>query len=214
MLYACGSGKQSSIIITETLEVASFKVSCQGTNDVQCMQVRKKGQKNWAEFNIPIKGFEYQQGYKYTIEVIKENLDPTKVPGTVETLNYTLIKQIRKQKENTIRLHDVWVVQTINDIPVNDIGKQPQIVLELQLNNKKILGNDSCNKFFGAIEQVDDNNLQFGLLGRTKKMCPDMTAANLFYDTMQEVDGYRIEKLSLYLLNENDEEIMKLKKVD
>ena len=76
------------------------------------------------------------------------------------------------------------------------------------------MGNDSCNNFFGAIEQVNDSNLQFGLLGRTKIHCQDMTTPNLFYDTMQEVAGYRIEKLHLYLLNENDEEIMKLVKVD
>ncbi len=213
VLIACGT-RTKPTTVTETLEIASFKVTCQGIGDSQCMQVRKQGQKNWAEFNIPIQGFEYQQGYKYTIEVTKQNLDPSKIPGTAASLNYTLVKQIRKQKENTIRLHDIWVVKTINDTPVKELGNQPQITLELQLNEKKIFGNDSCNEFFGAIEQVDDNNLQFGLLGRTKKMCPDMTLANLFYDTMQEVAGYRIEKLSLYLLNNNEEQIMLLQKVD
>lgn len=196
--------------MTETLEIASFKKTCEGVGQSQCLQVRKEGQLNWAYFYNTIEGFEYTSGYKYTIEVLKETVGAKKIPADASSFKYTLVKQIRKQKESTIQLHDIWVVKTIHKKPISEA----QITLEIHLNDSKILGNDSCNNFFGAIEQVNDSNLQFGLLGRTKKLCPDMTTANLFYDIMQEVAGYRIEKLNLYLLNSNDEEIMKLLKVD
>jgi heat shock protein HslJ len=196
--------------VTETLEIASFKKTCEGVGQSQCLQVRKEGQRNWAYFYNTIEGFEYIPGYKYTIDVLKETIGPKKIPADASSFKYTLLKQIRKRQEPTIRLHDIWVLKTIHNESINQV----QITLEIHLNDSKILGNDSCNNFFGVIEQVNDSNLQFGLLGRTKKICPDMTAANTFYETMQEVASYRIEKLNLYLLNSNDEEIMKLLKVD
>lgn len=209
LLFSCTSSKQIPTIV-ETLEIASFKKNCDGVSESQSMQVRKKGQRNWGCFNNTIQGFDYKPGYKYTVEVQKETIGPMKIPGDSTTFRYTLLKQIRKQKESTINLHDIWIVKSINKTPITEA----QIRLEIQLASSKILGNDSCNDFFGTIEQVNDSNLQFGLLGRTKIYCQDMTAPNLFYDTMQEVAGYRIEKLHLYLLNANDEEIMKLLKVD
>jgi heat shock protein HslJ len=76
------------------------------------------------------------------------------------------------------------------------------------------MGNDRCNEYFGDISQLTQDNISFELLGRTKKLCEDMSYANSFYDTMKEVRNYRLEGLYLCLLNSNDEEIIKLLKVD
>ncbi len=212
VLYSCGNMQKPStpLITTETLEITSFKADCNGTAQNLCLQVRKQGQKNWVALNNIIKGFTYEEGYTFTINVEKVNINPSKIPRDIDSVGYTFTKMIKKEYNPTIKLHDIWVVKSLNKKPIQN----SQITLEIQLSKRKIIGNDSCNNFFGDIAQVTEDDISFEFLGRTKKLCADMTYANSFYDIMKKVAGYRVEKLHLYFLNSNNEEILKLMKAD
>ena len=45
-------------------------------------------------------------------------------------------------------------------------------------------------------------------------MCPDMETSNNFYKAMNDITSYRLEKTYLYLLDANNNELLKLLKVD
>ena len=97
------------------------------------------------------------------------------------------------------------------ELDFNEI-KRP--VLELHVNDRKIHGNDSCNSIFGSIETLDGSSISFGKIGSTMMACPNMTIANAYVKTLQQVKSYKLEGLNLTLYNIQGEEVLKFLKVD
>ncbi|HBL80582.1 MAG TPA: heat-shock protein HslJ, partial [Aequorivita sp.] len=66
------------------------------------------------------------------------------------TLKYSLVKVIEKNRDEKMRLHDIWALKAINGEAIDRDNFQKQPVLEIHLNEMKIFGNDGCNTMFGA----------------------------------------------------------------
>ena len=130
--------------------------------------------------------------------------------------NNTSKKNTEEVILNSNRLHDIWVVKELFREKLQNISDETpkQITLEIFTNDMKILGNDGCNNFFGKIIKVDASKISFTSIGSTKKMCPDMETSNNFYKAMNDITSYRLEKTYLYLLDANNNELLKLLKVD
>jgi heat shock protein HslJ len=122
-----------------------------------------------------------------------------------------------KQINFASEIHDIWLLKSISPkgLPAETNYKDMNMpVLEIQVNKKKIYGNDGCNRLFGTITTLEANLISFGSIGGTKKICPNMILPNAFIKTLGRVSAYRREKLELLFFDNNAKEIMRLQKID
>jgi heat shock protein HslJ len=109
------------------------------------------------------------------------------------------------------RLHDIWVLLSINGEQLDRTQARPQ--LELFPGESRIAGNGSCNELFGQMEGQGDE-VTFKNIGTTKKFCRDLMALeDSFLTQLQAVNTYRIKDLKLYLLD-GKQELLVFQKVD
>ncbi len=105
-------------------------------------------------------------------------------------------------------LNNSWKVSFINGESVT--GNTPQ--LELHTTEMLVHGNDGCNNINGKIIKLTDNELEFGALAGTRKVCPDMDIANRFNETIVNVKKYSITNHKLTLTNAGGKVLMVLEK--
>ena len=64
--------------------------------------------------------------------------------------------------------------------------------------------------FVGSQKQ----NLEFGPIMGTKKLCPQMDIPNAFNNAIIEIHSYKLDGLKLFCFDKNGKEVMKCLKVD
>jgi heat shock protein HslJ len=110
-------------------------------------------------------------------------------------------------------INDIWVAEIIFGERFEPNGnKMPQ--LEFHIKENRFAGNDGCNSFGGSMKKLDNENLIFGSIMATKMACADMEVPRQFNQALMETKTYKIQKLRLYLLGDEEKELMVLKKVD
>lgn len=130
------------------------------------------------------------------------------------------VEKVEESKETALppveintAINDIWVAETIMGERFEPNGvKTPQ--LEIHIKEMNFSGNDGCNNFSGSIKKLDNQALIFGNAAATKMACPDMLVPEQFNIVLLETRKYKIQKLRLYLFNEDGNELMVLKKVD
>lgn len=116
---------------------------------------------------------------------------------------------------NKLSLQNVWTLTHINGqkLYINSESNRPQI--EIKVDEKKVLGKGSCNRFFGNIDILTETELVFSdALGTTKMACPEMNIEDAFFKALTNSKTYTIEKNSLYLFDKNKEKVLKFMKID
>jgi len=90
-LSACKSSKNttSTSNVTETWIIANKTVNCDNNTEAQCLQIKKGSSPFYQVLNEEIKGFNYEPGFKYQVEVKKTT---NKKTGT----SYVLVKELFK----------------------------------------------------------------------------------------------------------------------
>lgn len=110
------------------------------------------------------------------------------------------------------RLHDIWMVATIDGNPINRMVTVPR--LEINLTEHKIFGNDGCNEYNGTIDQVSPTTIKFGKIASTRMMCENMDITNKFNAALGKVSSYKLDGLKLKLMDANGKEVLSLIKTD
>jgi len=128
-----------------------------------------------------------------------------------------LVEVLEKRPDPKFRIHDIWAFEAINGETVenpheNDRMQRPSI--EVNLTEMRIMGTDGCNNFFGPIKYIEDDDLTFGPLGATMKMCYNMEIPDKFNAAINKVSKYKIENLKLYFFDDGGTELMRFSKVD
>lgn len=208
----------SSEKIAETiLFVNSSKVECTGVGKMQCLQIQESETfkpNGWKNFYGNIEGFEFEPGYIYKISVKKEELDPATVPADASTLKYSLVKVIEKNRDEKMRINDIWALKAMNGEAIDGNNFQKHPVLEIHLNEMKIFGNDGCNNMFGNIESFDEKNIAFGAIGGTKMACRNMELSSKYTSALGKTKTYKLDGLQLYFYDADGNEVLKYQKVD
>jgi len=197
--------------------VNSAKVDCTGVGKMRCLQVQETDsiiQSNWENFYGSIEGFEYEPGYIYKLLVNKEELDPATVPADASTLKYTLVKVIDKKVDEKLRLNDIWLAKAINGKTIEKEKLKKQPILEIHLNNMKLIGNDGCNNIFGKIATLNANAITFDGIGGTKMACPNMDISSEYRNALSKIKTFKHEKLQLYFYDSEGNELLKFQKID
>lgn len=118
-----------------------------------------------------------------------------------------------KFKNNDTLTNRYWkVIEIRGDKAVAfDNQREAHIILD---NENKIIGSDSCNRIFGSYK-LDGNKIDFSHLASTRMACmKGMTQAHNFSTAFAYVKSYKIEKNSLYFLDENEKVILKFVSVN
>jgi heat shock protein HslJ len=215
-LNTCGDNSSEKNAET-ILFVNSSKVECTGVGKMQCLQIQESETlkpNDWKNFFGNIEGFEYEPGYIYKLSVKKENLDPATVPADASTLKYSLVKVIEKNRDEKMRINDIWALKTMNGEAIDSNNFQKHPVLEIHLNEMKIFGNDGCNNMFGNIESFDEKNIAFGAIGGTKMACPNMELSSKYTSALGKTKTYKLDGLQLYFYDADGNEVLKYQKVD
>ena len=110
-----------------------------------------------------------------------------------------------------LRLHDIWALRSINgeEFVKDELNNHP--VIEIYLKEERIHGNAGCNTINGKVE-VDGNKIAFSNIITTEMACPG-DIEQRFLSAIQSVDGYKIEKLRLFLY-EGEKERLVFRKID
>jgi len=99
-----------------------------------------------------------------------------------------------------LRLHDIWVLEAINDKPISLDANQQRPRLEFFPQKNVLLGNAGCNNFQTKFFVTGYQEIQIEPARMTRKSCPDMTYENMLTN---HVFGKRLkysrEELTLYL---------------
>jgi heat shock protein HslJ len=219
LFMSCSSLKLTSKN-QQTYWINSLRVSCTGVAPMKCLQIQKgksveKGK--WQNFYANIEGFDFEPGYIYKLSVKEEKIDPAKVPADGSSIKYTLVEVLEKNPDPKFRIHDIWALEAIDGQIVekpdeNDRMQIPSI--EVNITEMRIMGTDGCNNFFGPVKNIDEDELKFGPLGSTMKMCFNMDIPNKFNVAINKVSSYKIETLKLYFFDEKGSELLRFKKVD
>ena len=115
-------------------------------------------------------------------------------------------------KNDIKRLHDIWALESIRGEKVvidETIKNLP--VLEIYVENERVHGNTSCNSLNGKVE-IEKNRITFSDIITTEMACPGNLEQG-FLSALQGVNNYKIEKLRLYLF-EDEKELLTFRKID
>ncbi|HEV8080214.1 MAG TPA: META domain-containing protein [Chitinophagaceae bacterium] len=137
---------------------------------------------------------------------------------TIDTKNNTDKNLIRYkgcgQYLSDYRLHDIWVLISINDnklTPTDFMKGLP--LLELNLTEKKVFGHTGCNNLNGPIE-VLGKKIRFGNLATTRMACGNMQFENRYLSKLvNRTIPYNIQPGKLHLQVTADS-VFTYKKID
>ncbi len=94
------ASKEENYIPQGTLmRINSYTVTCQAFIVVQCLLVQQDdqiGTDKWESFSQTIEGFDYEEGYRYDLDVKITKIENP--PADASSLRYELIKLIGKFK--------------------------------------------------------------------------------------------------------------------
>ncbi|MEK6481057.1 DUF4377 domain-containing protein [Catalinimonas sp. 4WD22] len=197
--------------------VNSLKAPCEGIAPMHCLQVQQgksMQEDKWELFYASIEGFDFEAGYVYQLVVREENLPAAQVPEDASSIRYSLVRIISKEGDSKIRLHDIWVLESMEAEPIDESKINDRPRLEIHLPEMRVMGFDGCNNFNGSIKQVDSAQLVFGPIAGTRKLCNQMDVPDQFNALLNQVNSYKVENLKLYLYNKQGNEILSFQKTD
>jgi hypothetical protein len=203
---------------TFIMEVNSLKVPCEDIALRSCLQVRYNSEQDWQLFYSEINGFDYEEGNLYTLKITKRERDKENRPMDVSAYTYHLKSVMKKTKDNSILLNDIWGLKSIwngeEELEINNKSlNKGNPMLEINTRTMKFSGHDGCNTFSGTIDKVNQSELVFGNAITSLMNCENMEIPDQVLKNLNRVRSYKLEELQL-VLYENELPLLKYQKID
>jgi META domain len=102
-------------------------------------------------------------------------------------------------------IEGIWILEKINGKDINETEYEKKLLLQINLTEKIVKGNDGCNTFTSSIE-VQGNRILFNEFVSTEKSCTKKTIQDIInkYISNNVVDYYLKEsKLYFYLKDDS-----------
>jgi heat shock protein HslJ len=116
------------------------------------------------------------------------------------------------EKIDVMRLHDIWALESIEgEKVIIDETVRNLPVLEIYIEDERVHGNTGCNTLNGSVD-IDEDKISFSKMITTEMACPG-NLEQKFLSALQKVKKYKIEKLRLFLYDDNNE-LLTLRKID
>ncbi|MBC8984783.1 META domain-containing protein [Pedobacter sp. N36a] len=200
LLIVFGSVMSAMAADVITLMVKEDRASCTGVAPMNCLQVKYKNSKNWELFYSEIQGFKHQEGYRYTLSVIRTKRK--NVPADASAYTYKLKKVIKKEKIMVkpfdtkdpllTAANQKWTLSRINGRAVNS----DRVFIRLDEKGNKFNGSGGCNSIFGSFNYVPKTkSLSIGKVASTMMACSDEKVNKLESEFTQALSDqtYRLE---------------------
>lgn len=195
-----------------TLVVNEDKAPCSGIPENKCLLILEKGGKEFELFYQDIKGFEYEDGVRQTIQVSKRHIENPLVIQTEPV--YTFIKVISKERihagtkpEKTVAdaplsiLDKKWYLRKMRDSDTSSLEIDDDTVwIEFNTMENRLKGKAPCNTYFGGFKTDLISAFQASAIASTKMYCSNMSFEDLYFSNLQNADRYEIKdgRLLLY----------------
>ena len=115
-------------------------------------------------------------------------------------------------KNDIGRLNDIWALEKCMGEDVNpSVLEKGTPLLEIHLNEGRIIGNNSCNEYSGIVD-ADDSAIKFDRIISTKMFCPGSMEYQ-FMDALRKVNKWEISGMRLFL-KFNEENYLVFRKTD
>ncbi|TAJ13799.1 DUF4377 domain-containing protein [Marinilabiliaceae bacterium JC017] len=212
-LSACKSTQKiSSKAETTIMYVAGQQVACMGVAPQSCYLVKTDENNAWEFFYSPIDGFEFEQGYRYKLEVAQLKIENP--PADASSIKYKLVKVLTKEEDiiNPQALYDIWGVVWMNgrDISPATVSQ----TMELNTAKMSVLGQAGCNNYRGGFKFTDKTNgIEFTPLASTKMYCPNMKYEDEFMKTIASVDSFYRYNQTLIFFSQG-KMVLQLRRID
>ncbi|WP_316842337.1 META domain-containing protein [Pedobacter gandavensis] len=178
LLIVFGSVASTMAADVIRLMVKEDRASCTGVAPMNCLQVKYKNSKNWEMFYSEIQGFKHQEGYRYTLSVIRTKRK--NVPADASAYIYKLKKVIKKEKISVKPIatkdplqaaaNQKWTLSRINGKAVNS----DRVFISLDEKGNKFNGSGGCNGIFGSFSyDAKSRSLTIGNIASTMMACAD-----------------------------------------
>ncbi len=126
------------------------------------------------------------------------------------TLMQSCGNQLSKTSEEVLNGH--WEATQIKGNAISDKVTPP--TLDIDIEDHKISGNDSCNGYIGAIQKITDKDFLLGGVAGTLMYCEHIEVADAFNQALKEVATYKVEEGELHLFSQQGEKLLSFKKND
>jgi heat shock protein HslJ len=209
--------------VEETEETENAKLSVQiapeladcegGAGPQKCMRVKFEDSEDWQFFYGQIEGFDYEEGYQYTLMV--EKMDVANPPADGSSIRYVLVDEVSKE--------EVLIAQSGNLKPgerklVSMGSPEDQLpfvtgqeaTFSYDPETGQVSGTTGCNQYFGEVQVNNEaKTISFGPLVTTKMACRgDLNQQEIdFLTIMNEVTHFAVDAGRLVLFTEGAETI-------
>lgn len=127
-----------------------------------------------------------------------------------------LLMTLEKKAAPEVSLSDLsgeWVIELVNGKKIVGTAEVTPFI-GFNLDESRIYGNVGCNTINGALMQEDGkpNSLRFDNVATTMMMCPDMETETIVLNALNETKSFSMKDDKVYLLGENGNELLVLKK--
>jgi len=188
-----------------------------GVGPMTCYQIQKETEwesENWKLFYDAISGFEYEPGFIYQIKVeVSKKKEP--VPADASSLSYKLVEVISKNPDPRLALSNVWKVIYVGRFqdPKSSTNNE---ALNFEFNGSEgtFFGNMGCNTVRGGFSILSNSRIQLSQGASTMMSCPNMEIELDVRNALEKVRKYKIENRILYLMDEDDKNMMMLQAID
>ena len=164
-----------------TWEIGDSYVNAQSLGKLKCLQIRTDKKNKWEYLNTSIRGFDYQEGYRYRIRVKQTK------QKDIDTLDYSLVEIISKERRNELPsvaaflARFKWNLLQLNGKDVTD----SKASIGFDAKNGTIAGTTGCNNFWGNFS-ITDNQISFPHLASTMRACNSANIENDFFKTFEQ----------------------------
>lgn len=116
-----------------------------------------------------------------------------------------------KQAVQAIDLAGEWNIVTVNG---DTIETENTPYLGLDMAEKRLYGNAGCNRMMGTFEadSLHPGKIQFGQIGTTRMMCPDMDTEGKVLQALNSVQGYAATEQGVALTDAEGKAVLTLEK--
>lgn len=213
---ACGAKKNVNSR-SETMWISGYQTICdKGTGKSECWLMTTStnlATAKWEYFHNTIEGFNFEPGFIQKIEVKVKDSNEKLISADRSTLEYSLLKVLKKKKDTRVALQDHWYLERIIGLNTDETDEFPYLTFDL--NKNSFSGSDGCNNFFGNIKHVGLQIINLERIFTTVRECD--AKINSFNKIFNTITAYKIKKSALVFYDANKMKVMaftKKKQID